>query len=308
MKKEGIWKPCIKMLLQLERDYPNNAIDEHLYIADVVDNEDPKQLCRVRIRIPEIHGDLADEHCPWAAQFKSSFLGSGEELSSYSVPRKGTKVGVIHHRGDVYSPLYITEPYTASSESVDVSSRYPDSYGFNDSDENFVHVDMGSDQARIEYNGDVYIKVNQGEQDGDVVVQSEGGQYIKSGDDFVVIADGNVVTKSGDNAVVQASKGVLLKAPLIRLVGPVISSGPMQMGGPVSVGGVSGDSFTREDALVKYSTLKKYLDDVRDLINEIKSKHNLHISGHTPPILPPAQTPLRVIGSIGTLSNDAESD
>ena len=213
------------MLLNLNQDRLKNSIDEHLYIAEVVDNYDPEELCRVRVRIPEIYGDIPDEHCPWAVQFRAVSLGAAEDQSAFHIPRVGSKVGVIHHRGDVYSPMYMFQPYDGGSRIDEALDGYPNSYGFRDSDGNQLSVDMNSDTAELGFSGDVSLTVNSGNRDGDVSIRTEGSQFLKSGDDSVVDTDGNLILQSSGNILLSSKQGLLIRSPFVRVSGPLLVAG-----------------------------------------------------------------------------------
>ena len=256
------------MLFNIPTNLPTNLIREHTYVAKVVDNNDPLMLCRVRIRIPDIHGTIPDEHCPWAIQERETSMGADEEIGSFGVPRIGSKVSVYHHRGDPYSPIYKAEIYDGSTEIEEALEGYPNSHGFKDSDGNLVRVNMDSDEGEIVFHGDVRVDIREGDQDGDLRIQLEGGEYVHAKDVVVIQADGDAILQSNkQNTIVQASKGgVVIKAPTIRLDGNVM------------VGTIKDEKGNR-----LYT-----LEEVKDLLNEIKERHNRHITQHSGTLLPTA--------------------
>jgi uncharacterized protein involved in type VI secretion and phage assembly len=138
----------------LDVDKPN--IGEELYYATVVDNNDPSELNRVKVRIFELHGteqNIPDENLPWAVQLRPNFLGGDTNVSSTFVPRVGSQVMITHIRGDIYQPAYVFELYQERSKVDKGSTNYPDSYAFKDSDENYWHVDLVEDKLDIKFNG-----------------------------------------------------------------------------------------------------------------------------------------------------------
>ena len=239
------------MLFNIPTNLPTNLIREHTYISKVVDNNDPLMLCRVRIRIQDIHGTIPDEHCPWAIQERETSMGADEEVGSFGIPRIGSKVSVYHHRGDPYSPIYKAEIYDGSTEIEEALEGYPNSHGFKDSDGNFIKVNMESDEAEVVYHGNVKIQVNEGDLDGDLAISLDGGKYVHAKDVVVLQADGDAVFQSNrQNMIIQASKGkAIIKAPLIKLDGKVLVAGNVEVEGTVSVGKIVGDKFIKVKTL-----------------------------------------------------------
>ncbi len=73
-----------------------------LELGVVVDNVDPKGLGRVRLTVPGI----IDQPSPWAPQI-GTLSGGSPQRGAFSVPKKGSDVGVLFHRGDPERPYYI---------------------------------------------------------------------------------------------------------------------------------------------------------------------------------------------------------
>ncbi len=73
-----------------------------LYIGQVVDQEDPEGLGRVRVKIP----GLVEPASAWA--FPLGTVGGGSDRRGFfAVPEKGAEVGVLFHQGDVDHPYYL---------------------------------------------------------------------------------------------------------------------------------------------------------------------------------------------------------
>lgn len=74
------------------------------YRALVVDTNDPLQVGRVRVRVPELHDyDVKEADCPWAVpqyQYQSKRAGD------FSFPCKGDYVWVDFEKGHPYSPIW----------------------------------------------------------------------------------------------------------------------------------------------------------------------------------------------------------
>lgn len=71
------------------------------YIGTVEDNDDPKKLGRVRIRVMDIFDNIPVEDIPWASPWKD-LNGNG-----VNIPEKGKVVTVIFDNGNIYKPEFI---------------------------------------------------------------------------------------------------------------------------------------------------------------------------------------------------------
>lgn len=80
-----------------------------MYRAKVVSNKDPKEICRIKVRVPCIHGTdssdgLKDEELPFAFP---CFMDASFESGTYIVPEVGSTVFVFFEGGKVDKPVYI---------------------------------------------------------------------------------------------------------------------------------------------------------------------------------------------------------
>ncbi len=83
-----------------------------LFKQKVIDDKDPLNKLRVKIRIPFIFDDLSDEELPYQEQFSgmSNFLGK------FEVPRKGSYIYVFYLNGSITNIKYI--PQMSYSEPI----------------------------------------------------------------------------------------------------------------------------------------------------------------------------------------------
>ena len=98
--------------MQLYEDKFNVA---GFYRALVVDNDDPDQLGRVKIRIPGVLGtgdQIPVNYLPWAVPATSIFTGSGSDYGNFAVPEVGSYVFVFFEAEDIYQPVYFAEAPT----------------------------------------------------------------------------------------------------------------------------------------------------------------------------------------------------
>lgn len=91
-------------------------------------NNDPKNLQRVKVRIPIIHDKVKnDNDLPWCLKIADSICGSGPDYGQYNIPAINEIVYVQFQMGDENNPIY------HGRKAFPISSFNVNSYGFQDS-------------------------------------------------------------------------------------------------------------------------------------------------------------------------------
>ena len=81
------------------------------YLGVVEDNNDPKKIGRVRVRVMNVFDDIEKENLPWAKPWKDL------NGNSFNIPDVGKVVTVIFESENIYSPEYIyADHYNANLE------------------------------------------------------------------------------------------------------------------------------------------------------------------------------------------------
>lgn len=145
-----------------QQDFTSSKLGEEFYHGVVVDNVDPDNLRRLKIRIEDLHGteqEIPDANLPWAIQFRPTFLGGNTNLSTHAIPRIGSDIVLTHIRGDIHQPAYLFELSHNTNRMEKGEEDYPDSYVLRDSDDNFWHVNMVQDKLDIKFNGDECLEI-----------------------------------------------------------------------------------------------------------------------------------------------------
>lgn len=90
---------------------PKKGSLSFFYRAIVVNNNDPKKLGRVQVRVPSLHGSSAnsanympDMLLPWASP--GVWSSAGNDMGMFDPPIQGTRVFVAFEGGDVSLPIY----------------------------------------------------------------------------------------------------------------------------------------------------------------------------------------------------------
>lgn len=100
-----------------------------IYAAIVVDDDDPRQNSRVKVRITGIHTDaIPDAALPWALPMNQDYATDTETEQSagrVDIPPKGAKVGVRFPKGDVYKPELAPYPGDKKTILPEAQKNYP---------------------------------------------------------------------------------------------------------------------------------------------------------------------------------------
>lgn len=100
-----------------------------IYAGIVVDDNDPRKACRVRVRVTGIHPDtIPDNHLPWAMPMNQDYADDAEKQTSsgtVDIPHKGAKVGVRYPNGDPHKPQLAPYPGDKKTILKEAEKNYP---------------------------------------------------------------------------------------------------------------------------------------------------------------------------------------
>lgn len=92
------------------------------YAGIVEDNNDPKRLGRIKVRVFEVYSDIETQDIPWASPWKDL---NGE---NFILPERGKVVTVIFENGDLYKPEYIYAEHFNINLENKLKQLSPDDY------------------------------------------------------------------------------------------------------------------------------------------------------------------------------------
>lgn len=157
-----------------------HTFDNPFFIGTVVNNSDPTQSYRVKVRIPELHpASIPDKDLPWAAKVDASFMGmgSGSELL-HSVPVNGSKVLVLAIANDPNSLVYLGCLYTAQNITPR-GDKYLQDYGIYTQKGEFIGVERLKNVFHMIWSGDLTLDV-----EGKIKIGAQAQQPAVLGDDL----------------------------------------------------------------------------------------------------------------------------
>lgn len=167
------------------KEFKKHALDDKEFLGVVEFNNDPQKLGRIKIRVKEVFGtQIPTDDLPWSMPLRALMFGAGSNLSWFSVPEVGTRVIVRFHRGSVYTPMYVAEPLSLTELIPDMSTNYPNRYGFVDPNGSMFIVDTVDQTVKYSHvSGTVMNIFTDGAMDVDHF----------SGTRFQILDDGNVL-------------------------------------------------------------------------------------------------------------------
>lgn len=102
----------------------------NIFQAEVINNEDPDKLGRIKCSIPDLLPGSDPETLPWIFPLFPAGLGSG---TYFSVPEVGSNVILMSPEGSIYKMFYAWNKVDKRNDLSDFSPNYPESYGEVDS-------------------------------------------------------------------------------------------------------------------------------------------------------------------------------
>lgn len=131
-----------------------------IYRGVVIDNNDPTNLGRCRVRVPSINSEN-NPTPPWARPIVLSSVGVGR--GSVNIPEVGDVVWVIYENFDKEYPLYIGGTYSIKDIPIDINRviLYTEegneiSY---DKKKNQYQINVGNHSIKIDSSG-IYLEGN----------------------------------------------------------------------------------------------------------------------------------------------------
>ena len=202
----------------------NNIISSRItYIGSVVDNNDPKKLQRVKVRIHDIHRNVEDKYLPWCLPL-SLLTASNTTIGKFGpVPTLNSRVYIAYLDDSPYYPVYMGGTVSEDRKleeftSGDLGDSYPHAYGYIDRSGNRLAVDTEKDlidfthvsgtRISVDGSGHVHISVTDNSVGpnastlwprslvlnvvGDSIINVENDTSLRSGGDIKIHAQGNV--------------------------------------------------------------------------------------------------------------------
>ena len=188
----------------------SDASDNGYIIGQVTSIDDPLQLNRIQVKIPNLYDpDLGP--VPWCGPHVQSLFGVGVNWGVYGSPAVGSLVKIKLQGGDAHYPLYEASLYNQPNPLF----SDPTSYGFQDPKGNIQLVSLTAGTWLFQtFDKSSYLYDGKGN-----LIEGVAAQYSMTAVDWAVSGSNTATLHSGANTTV-ASNGVL----------NISASGPINVG------------------------------------------------------------------------------
>lgn len=161
----------------------------HIYRAEVKDNNDPRQLGRIKVWIDDVFQNIDVSLIPWAVPAMPVFTGAGNDYGCFDVPEVGSWVFVFFEAGDLYQPVYfLSAPNAVHGLPTERITNYPSRHVKKTKSGIVIYIDDADKVVRLTHPTGKYIEMDG---NGNVVVEAENVTIQASGE-VNVSATGNV--------------------------------------------------------------------------------------------------------------------
>ena len=202
------------------------------YIGDVIDNNDPKKLGRVKVKI-SAYADLNDEALPWASPLLASH-GNSQEYGGINIPEIGSQVRVTFPSRDFTAPYYSGAELNEHTRTTFFDDDYPNTYGYKDSVGNFIRINKERGVAQLQHSSTTNMQVAP---DGSIKVGLAGGAYFifDNGNNFELdIGTLNISGTADGSLNVEANNEINISTSQANIKGDLSVSGDLSAGNGVS--------------------------------------------------------------------------
>jgi hypothetical protein len=153
-----------------------------IYEAEVVDNNDPRKLGRIRARIKGVFDGIKDKELPWAVpcfqHCDGGYNPGGDALDrsgTFYVPKKKHKIGLRFPTGEPYKPIWGEYTVDEQIQLPEAGKNYPDRAVFKFSNGMWVIIDTKTNEVFFNNPGD-----------WDITILGDVNQYIVGNQQCIV--------------------------------------------------------------------------------------------------------------------------
>lgn len=207
------------------------------YIGNVVDNNDPKKMGRIKVQIA-VYADLAPEAIPWASPYLAPH-GNSQEYGGINIPEIGSQVRVTFPSKDFTAPYYSGAELNETTRTTFFDEDYPHTYGYKDSVGNFIRVNKEKGTAQVQHSSTTNMQVTP---EGSIKVGLAGGAYFifDNSNNFQLNIGALDVSGTADGSLnIDANNEVNISAGQVNISGNVAIDGDLNI-----KNGVSGSFIT----------------------------------------------------------------
>lgn len=205
-------------MLNTLTDVDQNDYSKNVFIGTVVYNEDPLELRRVKVQIPNLL-EGPQEQLPWIAPMFLGFVPNvpGNSGSANLVPGIGAELAIEFQMGSLLHGLYVASPLRPGSKLSEFGgANYLRKYGWKDPAGNIFIVDTtpGQNTIRVFHASGTELKI---ENNGKMTTTVVNDNVVTVQGNTTVNTQGTTSIHSTGDVTVSSSSHVQVTAPIIDL-------------------------------------------------------------------------------------------
>jgi len=170
-----------------------------IYRAEVLDNNDPSKLGRIKVNVFGSFDGIEASSLPWAVPAMPIFTGSGDGFGFFSIPEVSSHVWCFFEAGDINQPVYFAEaPSGVYGLPEERDTDYPCTKVIKTKNGITITIDdkFGNEEIKITHPA------------GSVLTIDKSGKISIQGDDEIEInqsAGANITMDSSGNVTIQGN-------------------------------------------------------------------------------------------------------
>ena len=185
------------------------------YVGEVIDNNDPEKLKRVKVHI-DLWDYMTTEELPWVTQKGNGAIGNAAGNSQHDIPEVGSQVSISFPSGDPENPQYEGVETTAENKCSLFDEDYPNTYGRKDSDGSFTITNKSTGITVKQHKSGTQLQIDP---DGTATLTMPSGAYAYCDAAGNWFFKGPTRTIAMDDEIKLASNTISLMADKLNLKG-----------------------------------------------------------------------------------------
>lgn len=200
------------------------------YVGTVVDHEDPEKLGRLKVRVPEIYGQIPKDHIPWANPAEP--FGGSNDYGFFFIPIPGSKVKIRFWRGHAWFPEWYGVHWFRNEPPQESQITPPHNYVIKTPKGHLIDLHDDNQYIRIKDLNGNFIIIDTSVDDLKIFIQKDRLQEVQGNSDETVSRNKRIETgvnldiRTGGNVNIKADGICAIDAATIFLNSNVASPTP----------------------------------------------------------------------------------
>jgi len=194
---------------------------EETFVGEVVDHEDPQQLGRLKVRVPEIYGFIPKDHLPWANPAEP--FGGSNDYGFFFIPIPGSKVKIRLWRGHPWFPEWYGVHWFRNETPEESKITPPHNYVIKTPKGHLIDIHDDNQYIRIKDLNGNFIIINTAEDNLQIFIKNDRLEQVDGNSDETIGQSKRVTTgarfdiRATGPINIRSSASIACDAPIINL-------------------------------------------------------------------------------------------